>query len=373
MAQAPAPTPARPPFTAWILGLALILGSLAFLAFQSGLVGYSGALAPVISAGVAVLALPFIGRWLARRDEWWALLSGWVFLALASLVMLLYLVPIPQIVLIVALLEVGAPFLAAYLLDPVERWWAVIPTYIMAALAALIGLSMAGLSLEMLGAFGLLAAALPLWALYMLDRSRTWAIVPAALISAIGIVLLILFAVAQVGTGSIAFYIILNVTLALTALALWLTVKSLDWAVWIAIGFIGAAIASIWLPGPGSWAIVALLGGCYILYRQIESGRQAQVVSSSGASVQPTPAAAPPAQPPAAAAPQPTPAPPPTPTVIVKPAPGTSPATATAAPERDTPAAAEKPPEGAPAPRSPAIEFRPIDPLRGRREDQDKP
>ena len=91
-------------------------------------------------AGAALLALPalgFIGSYLSARSNWWRLIPGWTLLALAVMVYLTTLRELDQRVTAAALFVGQAlAFAHVYLLDRVERWWAVIPGGFMLMLAA---------------------------------------------------------------------------------------------------------------------------------------------------------------------------------------------------------------------------------------------
>jgi len=287
MSQQMSPQPRRPQvFSAWVLGITLIVGALVFLAVNLGLIAYGGPMTPLIAGAVGVLSLPFFLRYLSDRSQKWALLTAWVFFSLATLLLIVALQPVySQMVGMVALIELAVPFGVAYATDR-SRWWSIIPAYVLVAAAGLFGLTIFGLSFEMLGAFALLSVALPLWILYMLDRSNLWAIVPAGVITAVAVLLLVAFSAFQAAAP--AFYVIFHATLALVSFALWLTFRRFDWAIWLAVGFAAAAAMSFILP-QGGWAMLALAAGSYIIYRLIKM--------NVGAKALPQPSAGQPAAP----------------------------------------------------------------------------
>lgn len=308
-------------FLIWVIGALLIIGGALVLVTSTGLLGYTGPTLPLVAGLVALLALPFVARWLINRDEWWALVVAWVFVALAIWLMVLFLEPAySQIILITALAEIAIPFGAVYLLDR-KRWWAIILSYALIALGGLLSVTIFIDSKEVVGAFALLGVALPFWLVYLSNRQLTWALLPAGVLSLVGAGVLIYFTIVR-PAGNTGFFIILNATLAVVSLAIWITNRRLDWSLWIAIGYVGAAIAAYWLPSLASWAVVALAAGSYLIYRQakVASPPAAQAPSqaqpaqqSQQSSQQPTPPAPPqPASPPAPAAP---PTPPPAPQV----------------------------------------------------------
>lgn len=353
MAQTPPQPPSARPFLAWVWAGLLIVGGAAFLGINTGLIPYAGPLIPLLALGLATLAVPFVARWLVRRAEWWAALTAWVFVALAGLLIVMALdLPYPQIVGMVVLVEIALPFGAVFASNR-QRRWALIPFYALLALAALLGLTILNIPLETLGALALLAAALPFWAIYMQDRGQWWALIPAGAISVVGVLLLAAFTFLKPGTGG--FYVLVNTTLAVVCLALWLTVRRLGWALWLAIGFGLAAVLSIWFPSLANWALVALAMGVYISYRQIEAAQRRRAAAAPPAQAQPS---QPP--PPSPAIPRPS-APPP-----ATPPPGQQ------ADREATTAHEVRKAEGGEAGSTPVVEFRPLDPFKARREQQEK-
>lgn len=374
MAQNPPTPPASRPsatsFLAWVWAGVLIGGGAAFLLTSLGLLNGAAPSPFLVAAGVAVVAVPFAVRWLVRQ-EWWAALSAWIFFSLAVLVLLLGFPRLYwQVLGMAALVLIAAPFAAVWLSNR-ARWWGLIPAYALVALAALLGLTIFDISRPTVIALGLLAAALPFWVAYMRNRATWWPLLPAGGLTLIAVATLAVFTLLQPGSG--VFYIVLNVALAAVCLALWLTVRRLDWALWLAAGFVLAATLSIWFPSAANWALVALALGMYIVYKQIDAGQRQKAMSRpgspAGTPAQPpaSPTAPPPAQPaaPAQAPPSPPQAtPPPTPASQAPPPPQPSPGLradreATAGHEARREAGAEG---------KPVVEFRPLDPFKARRE-----
>jgi hypothetical protein len=334
-------------FLTWVWAALLILGGLIFLGFNTGIIRYEGPIQPLVAAGIAVVALPFLGWRIAHPQAWWALLTAWVFLAMAILLGVIGLQLPPQVIAVIAAVEIAVPFAAVFVGDR-QKWWALIPAYVLLVVAGLIALTMLPISSLMLAAFALLAAALPFWLAFIVNRRNWWALIPAGVLTLFGVGMLVLLSLFQISNN--AFFVILNATLALVFAVLWIAVRRLDWALWIALGFAGAAVLSIWFPSGTNWALIALMLGLYIVYRQVRRPAPAQVAT-------PTAAGQPPAQPtpmtqaPSTQATQPTSAAP----VVI--------------PPPDDAGVSESPP---PAVR-PVVEFRPLDPFKDRRSDDDKP
>lgn len=382
MANNPQNTQPHPPtkskggplvFSAWILAITLIAGAIGFLVFSLGLVDYEGPTTPIVSAGVGVLSLPFFVRWSIKREERWALLAWWVFFSIAVLLGILALAPAyGQVLIMIALVQAAAPFAVMFFTDR-ARWWAAIPAYVLVAASGLFSLTIFDLSFEIIGAFALLAVALPLWLLYMLNRSNMWAIVPAAIISGIALLLLLAFSLFQAATSTV--YVIVNATLALMSFALWLTVRRFDWAVWLGTGFAAAAAISVVLPA-GTWAMLALSVGGYIIYRLVQLNtpskpqpaqavQTAQPTASAGGANPPLPTGSVPSTSPANAVP------------AQQQPPAAS--SATAPPAQPNPhwraimadKAASESAGNPPEEKKPVAGFRPLDPLANRKQETD--
>lgn len=347
-------------FLAWVWAGVLVAVGGAVLAGSTGLLpaGPEGSVLLVAAGGMALLSIPFLARWLVHRDERWAIVTAWVFLGLAILLGVVYLQPpAGQVIAIVALGEIAAPFAVAYFTDR-RQWWALIVAYGLLILGILVALTLLGVTLEILGALALVTIALPFWVVYLTNRAEWWALIPAGIIGTMGVVLLVLFSLTQTVSGS--FFIVLNVVLAGVFAALWLTLRRLDWALWLAFGFGVSAILSVWFPSPLNWGIEALVIGTYIAYRQVRSGRRGATVSQAASqSVSPPP----PVTPPPAQAPVPAP---PSPAVS---APGMSPQNADAAATARAQAQAEG---QMPVERKPLVEFRPLDPFKDRKADEEE-
>src|SRR5574341_60706 len=229
-------------FLAWVWAGVLVAVGGAVLAGSTGLLpaGPEGSVLLVAAGGMALLSIPFLARWLVHRDERWAIVTAWVFLGLAILLGVVYLQPpAGQVIAIVALGEIAAPFAVAYFTDR-RQWWALIVAYGLLILGILVALTLLGVTLEILGALALVTIALPFWVVYLTNRAEWWALIPAGIIGTMGVVLLVLFSLTQTVSGS--FFIVLNVVLAGVFAALWLTLRRLDWALWLAFGFGVSAI-----------------------------------------------------------------------------------------------------------------------------------
>ncbi len=82
------------------------------------------------------------------------------------------------------LFAIAAPFLVVYLLNR-SRWWALIPAWVMFILGTITLLS-DHVDGNLIGALFLYAVALPFLVVYLRDRTRRWALIPAVAIALVG-------------------------------------------------------------------------------------------------------------------------------------------------------------------------------------------
>jgi len=87
------------------------------------------------------------------------------------------------------LYAIAVPFLAVFLLNR-ARWWALIPAWatFVCGTTALLADHVDG---NLIGAFFLYAVALPFLVVYLTGRSRRWALIPAAAVAAVGTITLV--------------------------------------------------------------------------------------------------------------------------------------------------------------------------------------
>lgn len=173
----------------WGVGL-LILGVL--LLFQN--LGFLEDVIPVIWIGLfAAGGMAFIGIYTSRRERWWAIIPGGALLGIALLMLLEQIVPqLSKVIggaLFLAIL--GSSFLVVLIVSR-ENWWAVIPAGVLLSAALVALLDQLAPQVET-GAIMLLGIAATFG---VLSRMRTpqgrlsWPLLPAAVLSAIGLLLL---------------------------------------------------------------------------------------------------------------------------------------------------------------------------------------
>jgi hypothetical protein len=88
------------------------------------------------------------------------------------------------------LFGIALPFLVVFLINR-SRWWALIPAWVMSLLGA-VTLLADRVPGEALGAIVLWGIALPFLAVFLIDRSRWWALIPAGVLGAVGLIPLLI-------------------------------------------------------------------------------------------------------------------------------------------------------------------------------------
>jgi hypothetical protein len=144
---------------------------------------------------VALLAaggLGAFGLYLTDRSDWAMLLSAYVMWAIALLIALVTLdVLRDDAVAFYVLLAIALPFGAVYWRDRAQ-WWALIPAYVLLAVAVMIGLTGLGvLEDDLVAAYVLFAIAIPFFVVYARNRTQWWPLIPGGILAVIGISFLI--------------------------------------------------------------------------------------------------------------------------------------------------------------------------------------
>lgn len=82
------------------------------------------------------------------------------------------------------------PFLVAFMVDFPKNWWALIPAFIL-SVVCLVLIFDASLPGEFIGALMMFAIATPFAVVYLTDRERKWALIPAFTLGVMGVISLI--------------------------------------------------------------------------------------------------------------------------------------------------------------------------------------
>ncbi len=138
-------------------------------------------------AFLAGAGLGAFGLYLADRSDGPMLLAAYVLWAIAGLITL-----VPSSVLhheaiaVYVLLAIALPFLVIFVRDR-ARWWALIPAYPLLAIAGVIGLGETRiLGDDLVAAYVMFAIAIPFFVIYAWDRKRWWALIPGGILAVIG-------------------------------------------------------------------------------------------------------------------------------------------------------------------------------------------
>jgi hypothetical protein len=141
---------------------------------------------------LAVAGLGALGLYLTDRSDWAMLLATYVLWAIALLVALVTSdILRDEAIAFYVLLAIALPFLAVFVRDRVQ-WWALIPAYVLFAVAVMIGLIGLGVLDDLLvPAYVLLAIALPFFVIYARNRKQWWPLIPGGILAIIGLSFLI--------------------------------------------------------------------------------------------------------------------------------------------------------------------------------------
>jgi hypothetical protein len=181
---------------------ALVWGGLLILFGVAGLVATLTTLGAWIWVAILALAgLGVVGVYLTDRSDWALLIPAYVLWVVALMVALITLkVLSDQVIPTYVLAAIALPFLVVYLRDRAQ-WWALIPAYVLAAVGVMVGLIEAGILNDLIiPAYVMFAIAIPFIAVYARDPKQWWALIPGGIMAVIGLSFLVAeAAVAYVG------------------------------------------------------------------------------------------------------------------------------------------------------------------------------
>jgi hypothetical protein len=158
----------------------------------------------------------------------------------------------------------GLIFLIVFLMDR-EQWWALIPGFVLMGVGGtiLVGEYVNIRGMDISGAVMLIFIALPFWLIFIQKQDFWWALFPAGVLSSIGIMTLVPGKYEDLGV-SIMFF-----GWAGTFLLVYFLAKQ-KWAIWPTLGL--AVMAVAFLAGAFDvfgyiWPIAIIAGGAYLIYR----------------------------------------------------------------------------------------------------------
>ena len=213
------------------------------------------------------LLIPFVAAYLTDRTRnWWALIPGGVMLFLALTTLLVDNVG-GEWVGALFLLLIGLVFLGVYLNNR-TRLWALIVAYVFGVLSIAPMLAAGGEMAAYFGSVFLFGVALPFFILYFRSAQNWWAIIPAGVLTVVGVIATLAIA-GFINDATSGGYVnaFLMAGLAVVFAILWLR-HNKDWAKIAAVVLAVVAVASVFFVSAYEifWPVAIILGGIYLLY-----------------------------------------------------------------------------------------------------------
>jgi hypothetical protein len=174
-------------FRAWgWLFPTFISGALALTIFLADYGYTSSAIgAPILLS----VAFPFIVAFgLDVRKNWWALIPAWVMFILAMVTFAADRIQGETITMIV-MLAFALPLVIVFVLDR-TRWWALIPAFVFGSVAFIPALA-ANFNGGTIGGFVNIVIGLPFIAAYLVSPKAWWAIIPGGVMASIGLMIIL--------------------------------------------------------------------------------------------------------------------------------------------------------------------------------------
>ncbi len=136
---------------------------------------------------LAAIALPFVVVYVRNRENWWALIPAYVLLAIAVMIGLTEWHILPDaFVATYVLVAIALPFIVVFLRDR-TNWWALIPAYVLVVIGIMVALIDAGVLGDlMIPAYIMFAIAIPFFVVYLSDTKEWWPLIPAGIMTIIG-------------------------------------------------------------------------------------------------------------------------------------------------------------------------------------------
>ncbi|MEJ2555084.1 MAG: hypothetical protein P8186_02385 [Anaerolineae bacterium] len=178
---------------------ALVWGGLLILFGVLGLVTTFVELSAWIwGAILAVAGLGVFAVYLTDRSDWSLLIPVYVLWVVALFLVLITLnVLRDEFIATYVLAAIALPFLVVYLRDRAQ-WWALIPAYVLTAVGVMVALIERGVLNDLLvPAYVMFAIAIPFIAVYARDRRQWWSLIPGGIMTLIGLGFLIAEAAVQ--------------------------------------------------------------------------------------------------------------------------------------------------------------------------------
>jgi hypothetical protein len=143
-------------------------------------------------AGLFLVGLGIFGVYLTDRSDWGLLIPTYVMWVIAAMVALITLdVLRDEAIATYVLWAIALPFLVVYLRNR-EQWWALIPAYVLLAVGLMVALIGVGVLDDLLiPSYVMFAIAVPFFVVYTRNTKNWWALIPGGIMAVIGISFLI--------------------------------------------------------------------------------------------------------------------------------------------------------------------------------------
>ena len=218
------------------------------------------------------LLIPFVAAYLTDRvRNWWALIPGGIMLFLALTTLLVDNVG-GEWVGAMFLLLIGLTFLFIYLNNQ-GRIWALIIAYVFSVLSIAPMLAAGGDMAAYFGSVFLFAIALPFFLLYFRSTDNWWAIIPAGVLSVVGVIAT--FAIAGlINDRSSGGYVnaFMMSGLAATFAIVWLR-HAKSWAKIVTVVLAALAVGSVFFATYSQilWPVAIILVGTYLFFSALRT------------------------------------------------------------------------------------------------------
>lgn len=172
-------------------GILLVGGGILFLLNNLGLIEIGSYFWSLV---FTVAGLGFLSVFVTDRQNWWALIPGFVLLGIGSIIYIDQTFPELTGLLggVIVLGSIGLSFLIIYLVNR-DNWWAIIPAGVMITLAVVSGLGEVLTGFDMGGIFfiGLGLTFLIVGVLPTPHGQMRWAFIPAGILLGIGVLIML--------------------------------------------------------------------------------------------------------------------------------------------------------------------------------------
>jgi hypothetical protein len=163
----------------YIMLFIAVIGAIAILDIIDG---------DLLGAFVLVLiAAPFLVIYLKNKNNWWAIIPSFILFAIALMLFLTSVnVLSDDLIGPFVLFSIAIPFLVVYFRNK-ENWWALIPAYTMIVIGIMVGLIETDILRSMLiPAYVFLAIAIPFFVVYFRNKDYWWALIPGGILGLVG-------------------------------------------------------------------------------------------------------------------------------------------------------------------------------------------